>query len=73
MGRLEESVKMAPPALVFDLGGVIVDFRGGEGLHALVSAELPVEECRDRWRLLPELDLLERGAVSPDLFADAFI
>jgi len=59
--------------LLFDLGGVIVDFRGGEGLHALVGDRHSLEFCADRWWRLPELDLLERGALAPDLFADAFI
>lgn len=65
---------MAPsPVLLFDLGGVIVDFRGGEGMHALTGGAYDLDFCRDQWWRLPELDLLERGALSPDGFADAFI
>lgn len=63
----------APPVLLFDLGGVIVDFRGGEGAHALSKGAHSLDYCRDNWWRLPELDLLERGALAPELFADAFI
>ncbi|MFZ5616550.1 MAG: HAD family hydrolase [Pseudomonadota bacterium] len=63
----------SPPILLFDLGGVIVDFRGGEGLRAMTEGAYPIEFCRDQWWRLPELDLMERGAISPELFADAFI
>jgi len=59
--------------LLFDLGGVIVDFRGGEGLQDLTKGAYSLDFCRDQWWRLKELDLLERGAISPESFADAFI
>ncbi len=62
-----------PSILLFDLGGVIVDFRGGEGLFAMTKGAYTLDHCRDQWWRLPELDLLERGALSPEAFADAFI
>lgn len=62
-----------PKVLLFDLGGVIVDFRGGEGLHALVGGRHSLDHCAENWWRLPELDLLERGAISPEMFAEAFI
>lgn len=63
----------SPPVLLFDLGGVIVDFRGGEGMRAMTGNAYTIDFCRDQWWRLPELDLLERGAISPAQFADAFI
>lgn len=62
-----------PPILLFDLGGVIVDFRGGEGMCAMTKGAHALDFCRDQWWRLPELDLLERGVLSPEDFADAFI
>jgi putative hydrolase of the HAD superfamily len=61
------------PLLLFDLGGVIVDFRGGEGLWEMTKGAHSLDFCRDQWWRLPELDRLERGALSPEGFADAFI
>lgn len=69
MDRVEEGV--TAPVLLFDLGGVVVDFRGGEGMRALTGHDL--DYCRDQWWRLPELDLLERGALSPEEFAGAFM
>jgi putative hydrolase of the HAD superfamily len=60
----------SPRVLLLDLGGVIVDFRGGEGMQALTGHDL--DFCRDQWWRLPELDRLERGAITPEAFADAF-
>ena len=63
----------APPVLLFDLGGVIVDFRGAEGADAMTKGAHGLDYCRENWWRLPELDLLERGRLAPELFADAFI
>jgi len=63
----------SPPVLLFDLGGVIVDFRGGEGMDAVTLGAYGVDFCRDHWWRLPELDRLERGAIAPEEFAAAFI
>jgi putative hydrolase of the HAD superfamily len=63
--------RAASPVLLFDLGGVVVDFRGPERLHALVGGD--VEWVRATWHRLPELDALERGRIAPERFADAFL
>lgn len=62
-----------PEVIVFDLGGVVVDFQGAEGMRAMTAGAHDLDFCREHWHRLPELDLFERGAVSPALFADAFI
>lgn len=59
--------------LLFDLGGVVVDFRGPERLHALTRGAHDLGVLRTTWGALPELDGLERGGVSPEAFADAFM
>lgn len=63
----------APPVLLFDLGGVIVDFRGDEGLREVVKGAHSLDYCRANWWRLAEFDGLERGVLSPEDFADAFI
>jgi len=60
------------PVLLFDLGGVVVDFRGAEGLDELTGGAHGLEFCRDHWWRLPELEQFERGTIAPDFFADAF-
>ena len=62
-----------PETLLFDLGGVIVDFRGGEGMRAATKGAFDLDFCTNNWGRLPELEQLERGAIAPALFADAFI
>jgi hypothetical protein len=69
MDRLEKGV--TAPVLLFDLGGVVVDFRGGDGIRALTGLDL--DFCRGHWWRLPELDPLERGAITPEVFAAALI
>lgn len=59
--------------LLFDLGGVVVDFRGGEGAHAVAKGAYSLDYWRANWWRLPELDRLERGEIAPLDFADAFI
>jgi putative hydrolase of the HAD superfamily len=73
LDRREKSLMTKPAVLLFDLGGVIVDFRGGEGMNAVTGGAYGVEFCQDQWWRLPELDRLERGAISPEEFAAAFI
>lgn len=63
----------SPRVLLFDLGGVIVDFRGAEGADAMTKGAHGLDYCRANWWRLPELDLLERGRLAPEFFADAFI
>jgi len=65
-------VTQNPPVLLFDLGGVVVDFRGAEGMDELTGGAHGLEFCRENWWRLPELERFERGTIAPDLFADAF-
>ncbi len=67
--------------LLFDLGGVLVDYAGVEALHAL-TRERPrgrprgrysLEEIRRLWPESPSLRRLECGESTLDEFAPAFI
>lgn len=62
-----------PDVLLFDLGGVLVEFSGIEGLRRLLRA--PADEAAVRQRLVacPLLRQFEVGALEPLAFADAFV
>lgn len=59
--------------LLFDLGGVIVDFVGVEALDALTGGRYGADEIRRRWPLSPTLRAFETGRLTPEAFADRFI
>lgn len=44
-----------------------------EGMNEVTDGAHGVDFCRDHWWRLPELEQLERGAISTALFADAFL
>ena len=62
-----------PDVLLFDLGGVLVEFSGVEGLLGLLRA--PSDEAAIRQRLVacPLLRQFEVGALGPSDFAAAFV
>ncbi len=62
-----------PEVLLFDLGGVLLDYVGVESLHALVKERYGLEEIGRLWPESPSLQRLERGASTLDEFAPAFI
>lgn len=59
--------------LLFDLGGVLVDFGGAEGLAALLPAPVPTAEIEARWQRCPHSLAFGSGALDVDAFADAFM
>ncbi len=58
--------------LLFDLGGVLVDFVGVEGLHTLTDERHELEEIRRCWSDSPALAKLEVGECSELDFAREF-
>lgn len=58
--------------LLFDLGGVLVDFVGIEALHSLTGGRQELEEIRRRWADSPALAKLEVGECSALEFARDF-
>jgi len=63
----------APEAIVFDLGGVIVDYRGDEGVRRLTAGLLGLAAPEALWSGLDALHAFERGEISPDAFAEAVL
>ena len=72
-GRRSASQAASAPVLLFDLGGVVLDFRGPEGLHALTDNRYTLEEIRARWADSPSLATFEAGHSDSEEFARAFI
>lgn len=58
--------------VLFDLGGVLVEFSGFTNLPALLGDDLAEEEVRRRWIASPAVAAFERGDLSGDQFAEAF-
>jgi putative hydrolase of the HAD superfamily len=63
----------ASKVLLFDLGGVLVDFAGFEQLGALVPPPAGPEEIRSRWLDSPAVRDFELGGIAPDEFAERFV
>lgn len=56
--------------LLFDLGGVLIDFAGFEEMGPLLSKPLPRAVVRQRWISSESVRLFERGEMTPRQFAD---
>lgn len=59
--------------LLFDLGGVLVDFGGAEGLARLLPEPMELEEIEARWLRCPHSLAFGSGALETEAFADAFM
>ncbi len=62
---------MKPAWILFDLGGVLVDWTGPQQLRRLLPA-MPEDEYAQRWRTCRATDRFERGELSPLEFARHF-
>lgn len=59
--------------LLFDLGGVLVEFSGFDELTQLVPGAPDREEIRNRWIASDTVRRFERGEIEPQRFADGVI
>jgi putative hydrolase of the HAD superfamily len=55
--------------LLFDLGGVLIDFAGFDELSRLLSGSADRAEVRRRWIASPFVRRFERAAIPPETFA----
>ena len=55
--------------LLFDLGGVLIDFAGFEEMRRLLPQVSDRSEIRDRWIRSESVRLFERGDITPEEFA----
>ena len=64
---------MKPELLLFDLGGVLVEFAGPKELGAYLPWPSTPEAILNRWTQCPHTEEFERGEISPGEWADRFI
>ena len=55
--------------LLFDLGGVLIDFAGFEELGRLLPGGVDRSEVRARWIASPSVQRFERAEITPHAFA----
>jgi putative hydrolase of the HAD superfamily len=63
---------LKPTVLLFDIGGVLIDFIGPEGLYAMLDGRYTLEQVRRMWPESPALRKFELGAISAQHFAEEF-
>ena len=59
--------------VLFDLGGVLVENTGEQGLSSLLPYQLDRREIWARWLASDAVRRFERGQISPEVFAARFI
>lgn len=59
--------------ILFDLGGVLVENTGEQGLSSLLPYQLDRQEIWARWLASGAVRGFERGQISPEVFAARFI
>ena len=64
---------MKPELLLFDFGGVLVEFAGPAELGAYLRWPSTPEMILERWTRCPHTDAFERGALPAPEWADRFI
>jgi putative hydrolase of the HAD superfamily len=62
----------APSVLLFDLGGVLVDFIGPAEINTLLSEPLPPLEVARLWQEDQAIAAFETGDLTAEAFGDAF-
>src|SRR5262245_2000183 len=62
-----------PEVLIFDLGGVLIDFSAFEDLRPLLRKDMQPEEIRQRWISCPHIQLFEIGRLTSSEFAERFV
>ena len=55
--------------LLFDLGGVLIDFAGFDELSHLLPGGVSRDEIRERWISSPSVQRFERAEITPQEFA----
>jgi FMN phosphatase YigB (HAD superfamily) len=62
-----------PELLLFDLGGVLVEFSGFRDLLPLLRVPLSESEIRRQWIACPIVRTFEVGDLTPQQFAERFV
>lgn len=64
---------LKPDLLLFDLGGVLVDFSGPRDLAAFMRAPAPPADILKRWAACPHTTAYEGGQISAQEWAARFV
>ena len=72
-GREEHPMQRHPELLLFDLGGVLVEFSGFRDLRPLLRVPLSEAEIRQQWIMCPTIRAFEVGQLTPKQFAERFV
>jgi len=59
--------------LLFDLGGVLIDFAGFDELSHLLPGGVSRDEVRTKWISSPFVQRFERAEITPDVFAKGVV
>ena len=59
--------------LLFDLGGVLIEYTGFESINALLSQEMTADQLRAHWDSTDIGVKFETGAITAAQFGDAFV
>ena len=62
-----------PKVLLFDLGGVLIEFTGLVEVRKLLEADPGSDDIRHRWIESHSVVRFERGECSPDEFSHSFV
>jgi epoxide hydrolase-like predicted phosphatase len=70
---MRKPIALQIEVLLFDLGGVLLDFTGPKELGRLLREPLSEPEIRARWARCPHIRAFEIGSLSPAEFASRFM
>ena len=59
-------------AIIFDLGGVLIDFSGMTDIRSMMRKDPGLDAIRPRWITCPTISAFERGEISSDIFVSEF-
>ncbi len=62
-----------PEVILFDLGGVLIDFAGFEEIADLLRGHATTDGIRTRWLMSASVRDFELGRTAPRVFADRFL
>jgi putative hydrolase of the HAD superfamily len=67
------SANLTPELLLFDLGGVLVEFSGARDLPRLMRVPEPPADIMRRWISCPHTTAFESGRLSGSIWAERFV
>jgi epoxide hydrolase-like predicted phosphatase len=73
VGMKERMMRQHPQLLLFDLGGVLVEFSGFRDLAPLLRIPRLEADIRQQWIACPTIRAFEVGQLTPQQFAERFV